>query len=249
MNDTPAPPPPADEQPESTKDAKARAKADKAYQKASRPWYKKKRFILPGGLLVLVVLIVALSGGGDEADPTAADPTTQATDTATSEPTASATAGGDPAPTDAPEATATDGDTDADATTVGIGEAAKDGKFEFVVEAFECGVSSVGPELLEETAQGQFCLLELTVTNTGDEAQFMFADDQYLHDDQEREFSANSMASLMANEDSDSMFAEEINPGNTISGTVVFDIPEDVTIVDVELHDSAFSGGVVVPLN
>lgn len=32
---------------EAHRNAKAEAKAAKAYAKATRPWYKKKRFILP----------------------------------------------------------------------------------------------------------------------------------------------------------------------------------------------------------
>jgi hypothetical protein len=55
------------------RDAKAQVKAEKAYRKAQRPWYQKKRFILPLGLLVLIVLIVALTSGGDE-DPTVVSP-------------------------------------------------------------------------------------------------------------------------------------------------------------------------------
>ncbi|WP_461123246.1 DUF4352 domain-containing protein [Saccharothrix stipae] len=47
-------------------EARAQAKADKAYRKAQRPWYKKKRYILGLALLVLVVIIiVSMSGGGD----------------------------------------------------------------------------------------------------------------------------------------------------------------------------------------
>jgi Domain of unknown function (DUF4352) len=48
------------------RDAKARAKADKAYAKAQRPWFKKKRFILPLVFFVLIILIASLSGGGDD---------------------------------------------------------------------------------------------------------------------------------------------------------------------------------------
>ncbi len=66
MSDAPPPPPnPEQPQPESARDAKARAKGEKAYAKASRPWYKKKRFILPLGLLLVIVIGAAL-GGGDE---------------------------------------------------------------------------------------------------------------------------------------------------------------------------------------
>jgi hypothetical protein len=46
------------------RNAKAQAKADKAYAKASRPWYKKKRFLIPGAILVIAVL-ASLGGGGD----------------------------------------------------------------------------------------------------------------------------------------------------------------------------------------
>jgi hypothetical protein len=53
------------------RDAKAQAKAEKAYRKAQRPWYKKKRYVLPLGLVVLIVLISALSGGGGSGGPSA----------------------------------------------------------------------------------------------------------------------------------------------------------------------------------
>ena len=41
-------------------------------------------------------------------------------------------------------------------------------------------------------------------------------------------------------------FLEQINPGNGVTGVLVFDIPKDATIARFELHDSAFSGGVSV---
>jgi hypothetical protein len=47
------------------KNAKAQAKAAKAYAKAQRPWYKKKRFLFPLGLVLLVVVVSAGSSGGD----------------------------------------------------------------------------------------------------------------------------------------------------------------------------------------
>lgn len=50
------------EQSGSAKDGKAQAKADKAYKKASRPWFKKKRFWLLG--LILIAAIASSAGGG-----------------------------------------------------------------------------------------------------------------------------------------------------------------------------------------
>lgn len=49
---------------------KAAAKAAKAYAKATRPWFKKKRFIIPAALVGLMVIGSALGGGG-ETEPTA----------------------------------------------------------------------------------------------------------------------------------------------------------------------------------
>lgn len=53
-------------QPVNHRDAKAQAKGAKAYAKAQRPWYKKKRFIIPIGILVLAIGGAAAGGGGED---------------------------------------------------------------------------------------------------------------------------------------------------------------------------------------
>ena len=45
---------------------KAQAKAEKAYRKAQRPFYKKKRAILPAALLALIAVIVISNSGGSK---------------------------------------------------------------------------------------------------------------------------------------------------------------------------------------
>ena len=45
-------------------DPKAQAKAEKAYRKALRPSYKKKRFIIPVTFVVVLVVAIAASSGG-----------------------------------------------------------------------------------------------------------------------------------------------------------------------------------------
>lgn len=45
--------------------ARAQAKGEKPYQKAMRPWYKKKRFVVPLGVLALIIVVAVASGGGD----------------------------------------------------------------------------------------------------------------------------------------------------------------------------------------
>lgn len=50
--------------------AKAQAAADKAYRKASRPWFKKKRYILPLILLVIIVITTAANSGNKSSSAT-----------------------------------------------------------------------------------------------------------------------------------------------------------------------------------
>lgn len=55
----------------SARDARAQAKAAKAYRKANRPLWKKKRLYVLGFILLLII-IAALSGGGDKTSSTPA---------------------------------------------------------------------------------------------------------------------------------------------------------------------------------
>lgn len=124
-----------------------------------------------------------------------------------------------------------------------VGQAARDGKFEFVVNKVECGVPSVGSTYVKRDAQGEFCIVNVTVANIGDEPQSFLGDNSKLSNAAGQEFSADTSAAMYANEDSNAMYAE-INPGNTIMTDVVFDIPVGMDIAQLELHDSAFSDGV-----
>jgi len=134
------------------------------------------------------------------------------------------------------------------ASVAKIGEAVRDGKFEFTVTSFTCGKTSVGtnPYLTKE-AQGQFCLLDVSVKNIGTEAQIFDSSSQYLFDTGGSKLSADGSASLYANPEG-STFLNQINPGSSVSGTVVFDVAKGITPVSAELHDSAFSNGVKVNL-
>jgi hypothetical protein len=48
------------------RDAKAEAKATKARAKAMRPWFKKKRIMIPLGFVVLAAIGAAAGGGSDD---------------------------------------------------------------------------------------------------------------------------------------------------------------------------------------
>lgn len=128
-----------------------------------------------------------------------------------------------------------------------IGQPARDGKFEFTVTGITCGQPNVGSGYSTKTAQGQFCLLNVTVKNIGNEPQSLLADNQYLFNAAGQKYSADSSATMYAAPSSSTWYSE-INPGNTVSGTIVFDLPKDQTPVTAQLYDSMFSGGVKVNL-
>jgi hypothetical protein len=158
-------------------------------------------------------------------------------------------AGDDAADTTVPTANPTGGATEATAQpppeSAGLNQPVRDGKFEFTVTAVECGIAQVGNEILSEQAQGQFCKVSLTVKNIGNEAQMFLDANQYAFNAEGNKYEADSAAAIYLEEESSS-FLENINPGNTVTGVILFDIPKDASIVKLELHDSAFSGGVTV---
>ncbi|MDP9849735.1 DUF4352 domain-containing protein [Streptosporangium lutulentum] len=130
----------------------------------------------------------------------------------------------------------------------GIGDVVKDGKFSFKVTKVETGVARVGGEYLGSDAQGQYILVHVTVKNIGDEAQMFSGSSQKLIDSRNRQYDTDSGAAALGLEDSNA-FLNNINPGNTVNGILLFDVPKAFKIKAVELHDSIFSDGVTVALN
>ncbi|BCW53634.1 hypothetical protein StoSoilB19_10080 [Arthrobacter sp. StoSoilB19] len=79
------------------RDGKAQAAADKAYRKASRPWFKKKRFMIP--LIILVIAIVSsMANGGKSNSSATATPATDASAVASAAGPAAAAPAAAPAP-------------------------------------------------------------------------------------------------------------------------------------------------------
>lgn len=105
----------------------------------------------------------------------------------------------------------------------------------------EAGVPSVGVnEYVTEKAQGQFVLVRMTVRNTGDRAQSFTTSAQKLVDAQDRQYSVDDMATITLDQ---GVAFEQINPGNSVEATIVFDVPQGTVPAVLEVHDSVFSGG------
>ena len=134
------------------------------------------------------------------------------------------------------------------ATVAKLNEPARDGKFEFTVKSVTCGKATVGAnEYLKKTAQGQYCEVSLSVKNIGNEAQQFFSMNQALYNASNQKYSADDQATAYMSANGDA-WINQINPGNSVDGIVVFDLPKDQTPTTAELHDSAYSSGVKVNL-
>jgi Domain of unknown function (DUF4352) len=210
----PTPPPAQFADPKS---AKAQAKAEQAYRKASRPFYKKKRFILLAVIALIVIIAIATSGGGSGS-------------------------GGSSSSSDGGGSSS-----DASAKAVGLNESVRDGKFEFTVNGVDCSKTTLGTDPISTQANGTFCLVSVHVQNIGDEAQTLDSMSQVAYDAQGKKYSTDTEAAFYLENAGDALF-NQLNPGTSVDGTLVYDVPTGTTLTKLELHDSAFSGGVTVNL-
>jgi hypothetical protein len=129
--------------------------------------------------------------------------------------------------------------------TVDLYEAGRDGDLEFTVSRVECGVDRLGDEFVSQPAIGQFCLVEMTIRNVGDRPATFSDSLQRAYGADGVRFGADTGAGILANAQQQ-VFLNEINPGNQVTGVVVYDIPPDARIAELELHASEHSPGVRV---
>lgn len=186
-----APPPPG-----SPRDAKAELKAAKAYSKAQRPWYKKKRWILSLGFILLIVAVSAGSSGGGGTD----------------------NGGG--------------GDTSAGSSGGGDKEQGKSGSVGQPLQnagtTYEVTSATTAATIGEQEfgsgakADGQFVVVELTLTNNKDETKTFSDSSAKLVTTDGKKYETSSDA-IFAVEDS--LILKDIQPDLTTKGTLVFDVP------------------------
>jgi len=125
------------------------------------------------------------------------------------------------------------------------GTAVRDGKFEFRVTAVDPPVQTVGDNpFLQSTAQGEYILVHVSVTNIGDRPQTYFGSNQKLFDAQGKQFENDTGAEINLHDH----LAATINPGNTIDVVLAFDVAVGTVADKLQLHDSVFSGGAKVAL-
>ena len=157
--------------------------------------------------------------------------------------TANAPSASAPASAPAPAAAPADDAKDAAAPA---GASVRDGKFEFTVQSVTGGGKEIGDNpYLKQTAQGEYFVVTVKVTNIGDKAQSFSPSNQKLIDSQGREFEPDATAQIALG-GSDIPVWDNINPGNTADVRLVYDMPVGAVPAAMELHDSMFSAGAKV---
>ncbi|SDT01680.1 DUF4352 domain-containing protein [Microlunatus soli] len=218
----PGPPPPGYPQP--------------GYQPAAPPkrnWFARHKIISTLLAIVGVIMIIGAIGNGSSDSAAPIDNAVVAGDGSVGTDT------GEPAPQEAdPDKS---DQKDKSASTAGVGDTVRAGDLRLTVAEPSCGKKKVGSDYTEARAQGQFCIVTVDITNAGDSPVMITDSDFSLYDGQDREFATDSEAMIWNAESSD-IWLEEINPGNKVSGDLIFDIPEDADAARLELASSDLFG-------
>ena len=201
------------EPPRNHKDAKAAAKAAKAYAKAQRPWYKKKRFIFSLGALLLIVVIVANSGG----------------QSATGD---SASAGS------ASSATAS---TKNDGKSGKVGQALTNAGTTYKVTSVDTTKTLGDPNVLGTQADGVFVVVGLELTNNKDETKTFLDNSSKIVTSDGRSYEASSDG-VMAFGD-DSLMLKDIQPDLPTSGKIAFELPPNKVSGSTLVVEDLFGSG------
>ena len=208
-------------------------------------WFAAHKAVTGLGVLVLLVVLFVAAGGNQAKQGAVTRPAGAATPAASQTSASPRTAPVQGAPPTTPSAPPqTPAAVPAPPSPPGFDTPVRDGSFQFTVDQLACGSLTVGSNGLGKRAQGQYCLLTMDVKNIGDRAQILDSSSQKAYNAQGQQFSSDGAAAIYLADSN--TFLNGINPGNSVRGVVVFDIPEGARLARLELHDSPFSGGVFV---
>jgi hypothetical protein len=121
------------------------------------------------------------------------------------------------------------------------------GGFGMRVKNVRCGVSAVGPEGLEQRASGQFCLLDVRITNNGREPELFDSAAQRVYDSNGAAYALAEDAAVFLNDDNPTLL-DEVEPGFSVNGVLPFDVPKDAQLREVSLNRSGSAPGIRMAL-
>lgn len=185
---------------------RADAKAEKAYRKASRPWYKKKRWI---GLIAMVVLIaiIAATSSSNTGGPEVVDGSSEA-DTSSGD----SSSGGD------------SNKAGSKSNPLNVGQAVELEGTRYTIESARKS-QRVGDQFFQEKANGVFVIVKMIVENKKDETR-TFSDEaaKFISTDGKR-YSTDSDGTIASAGEDDSFLFMDMQPDVPETGTLVYDVP------------------------
>lgn len=153
--------------------------------------------IIVGTIVALTILVAVFAGSGED----------------------TATPAGSTAPTSSkPSSNASE------VPTAEIGDNITDDGYQFTVTKVKCGVRQVGDQYAGEKPQGQFCLVSLQIKNVSKDPITFASENQAMVDTKGNTYSPDDEAWVYVDNDDD--LWGEINPGNTLTTIVPFDVPK-----------------------
>lgn len=126
----------------------------------------------------------------------------------------------------------------AEPETAGLNTPVTVGDFEFTATGASDIGTTIGEAPLSQDAQGTYIQVDLSVKNVGKKGEMFFSTYVKLIDANGNEYDADTMASIYLKSES---WASNINPGNTATGPIVFDVPAGTVAVSIKVTDNMFS--------
>jgi len=127
---------------------------------------------------------------------------------------------------------------------VKIGQAFQLAQFRIVTHSFKCGIHSVKSSYETVTAQGQFCRLTMTATNTSMTPGNFNFDDASVTDSKGYSYAwgvdDDITADSLGNENVGSGFGIDgmtLNPHTAVTGNIYFEVPQSVRIAKINFTD------------
>ncbi|MEA5154037.1 DUF4352 domain-containing protein [Raineyella sp.] len=195
--------------------------------KPRKAWYKRPWFWI---LVAVVVIIIGVNGskGANRTAGSGTEAGSQAT-TATQQTEAATQTRATTSPQAAPQAE----------KAAGMNEAVDAGDLQYTVTKVQTGVSTVGDQYVNQQPQGQYVLVTVSVKNTGKSATTFDSSLVKLYDKNAAQYSTDTTAEIYANKQN-TTFLQQVNPGNTAKGVLVFDIPKDVQPTQLGVRGGLF---------
>jgi hypothetical protein len=190
---------------------RADAKAEKAYAKASRPWYKKKRWI---GLIAIIALFVIISA-------------TSGSDTGGPEQVGASTSSSNEAGSSSDEKAGSSGADKAGSKSnpIKVGETVKLEGTQYTVKGAKRS-PTVGSQFLEEKANGVFVVVKLTIENKKDETKTFLDESTKFISTEDKKYSTDSEGTVASlGEGDESFIFMDMQPDVPESGILVYDVP------------------------